>query len=83
MAMKVATTIQLSSEEDSLLTRLKDHLQFSNKKAVVLEGLRALQNVLAERERVTRLQQASKAVGKSSLLHNREWAPQASAVKVK
>lgn len=83
IVMKVATTIQLSPDEDSVLVMLKNKLQLSNKKAVVMEGLRALQKLLEEKERTTRLQRASRLVGKSSLTHNREWAPQSSAATIR
>jgi hypothetical protein len=79
--MKVATTFQITPEEDKEINRLKKELGLPSKKAVILEGLRALQDLRREQKRRQRLQTASRLVGQGSLQVNREWASRASALK--
>ncbi len=79
--MKVATTIQLSPDEDSLLVRIKQKLRLANKKAVVLEGIRLLDEQVRGRERASRLARASGLVRAESRSVNREWAPISTAVR--
>ena len=81
--MKVATTIQISSEEDREIARLKEVLGFASKKAVILEGLRALNERLQELKRRHQLQKASQLVRQESSLLNKEWAPLSAALKKK
>ena len=80
--MKVATTFQISPEEDRQITRLKKELGLPSKKAVLLEGIRALNQLKSEQTRRKRLQMASERVAKHSLKLNREWAGRSSALKI-
>jgi len=80
--MQVATTIQISREEDQEIVVLKKQLCLPSKKAVVLEGIRSLQQKLKEQDRVRRLQAASKQVRTESQRINQEWAPHASATRI-
>lgn len=79
--MKVATTIQITAEEDKQITSLKKALNFASKKAVVMEGVRLLAVYRQNQARVSRLQGLSKKIRKSSLQVNREWAAHSTAVK--
>lgn len=81
MAMKAATTIQVTKEEDRAITRLKNKLALPSKKAVVLEGIRALSDIVEDRQRRRRLQVASLAVRLESKRINKEWAHHSSALK--
>ena len=77
------TTIQVTSEEDREIALLRDKLGFSSKKAVVLEGLRALRRILQDQQRRRRLQAASRLVRQESRKINQEWAPLSTALKSK
>ena len=79
--MKVATTIQISAEEDREIISLKRRLKLASKKAVVLEGLKNLRQTIVDRQRRERLQTASRLVRKDSLRTNREWGGLGTAVK--
>lgn len=81
MVVKVATTIQITSEEDQELRKLKRALRLPSKKAVVLEGVRALRRLVQDEARRSRLQEVSRKVRGSSLEVNREWSPLSVAVK--
>jgi hypothetical protein len=81
--MKTLTTIQVTSEEDREIAVLKNKLGLPSKKAVVLEGLRALQQILRDQQRRQRLQAASRLVREQSKKINREWAPLSTALKAK
>ncbi len=81
-AMKVATTFQISPEEDREITRLKKELGLPSKKAVILEGIRVLHQMKSEQDRRQRLKSASQRVSKHSLKINREWGPRSSALKI-
>ena len=76
------TTIQITKEEDALITKLKKWLGVSSKKAAVMAGVQALMAKRVEEEKHERLRKASRAVRKSSLKANHEWAPHAHALKV-
>ena len=80
--MKVATTIQISREEDNEIIRLKKALHFSTKKAVVMAGIQKLGAVLRENKRRRRLQEASVRVREESLRVNREWASHSTATEI-
>jgi hypothetical protein len=71
---KIATTVQLSKKEDQELVRLQHSLKLPTKKAVIIEGMRALDALARERERQGQLQRASALVRKQSQKENREWA---------
>lgn len=79
--MKVATTIQITSEEDREISRLKEVLGLPSKKAVVMEGVRGLREILKDQHRRRRLQVASRLVREESRAANREWAPLASSLR--
>jgi hypothetical protein len=79
--MKVATTIQLTSEEDQEIARLKKAMKLNSKKAVVIEGLHALRKLIEAQKRRDRIQKAVLAVREESLAVNREWAPHSTAVR--
>lgn len=81
--MKTLTTIQVTSEEDREIAVLKGKLGLPSKKAVVLEGLRALRQILQDQQRRRRLQAASRLVRGESQKINREWAPLSTALKTK
>lgn len=81
--MRQLTTIQITSEEDKEIARLKEELGLANKKAVVLEGLRALRQILQDQMRRKRLQAASKLVREGSRRINETWSPLSTAVKSK
>ena len=78
--MKVATTIQMTFEEDQEILALKEMLRLSSKKAVVLEGIRILREGMRQKDRKSRLQEASTLARKESLQANQEWSPSSSAV---
>ncbi|MBI4411540.1 MAG: hypothetical protein HY541_03555 [Deltaproteobacteria bacterium] len=79
--MRPATTIQVTREEDRAVTRLKNKLGLSSKKAVFLEGLRALSEIVEDRQRRVRLRAASLAVRADSKKVNKEWAVLSAALK--
>lgn len=81
--MKVATTIQISFDEDQEIETLKSTLGLPSKKAVVIEGLRTLRSLVEERHRRHRLQSLSERLRRQSQLINKEWAPLSTASKVK
>lgn len=81
ISMIVATTIQLTREEDRAITALKKKLGLASKRAVVMEGVRALMWQVEEKQRRDRLQQASALVRKGSWRVNQDWAPLSSALK--
>lgn len=81
--MKTLTTIQVTSEEDKEIAALKEKLHLSSKKAVVLEGLRLLRQMIRDQQRRRRLQAASRLVREESRKANREWSPLAAALKAK
>jgi hypothetical protein len=78
--MIVATTIQLTREEDLAIAGLKKKLGLASKRAVVMEGVRSLMGQLEERQRRGRLQKASALVREGSRQANRQWAPLSSAL---
>lgn len=79
--MKVATTIQITQEEDREISQLKKKLGFKTKKAVVLEGLKSLAENLQNKQRRIRLQQTSLRVRDSSSTTNKEWALYSTALQ--
>lgn len=79
--MRAVSTIQVTSEEDKAITRLKREMGLPTKKAVVVEGLKALRQMLQAQQRRRRLQAASRIVRQESLRINEEWAPLSSALK--
>lgn len=81
--MKSLTTIQVTFEEDREIDTLKEKLGLPSKKAVVMEGLRALQERIRESQRRKRLHTASHLVYGESKRINQEWASHSSALKVK
>lgn len=81
--MQVATTIQVTKEEDRAITQLKKKLGLPSKKAVLLEGMQALTQIVENRQRRTRLQAASLAVRRESIKINKEWAPRSTALKTR
>lgn len=78
---KVATTIQITSEEDREISRMRSRLGLPSKKAVVLEGLKSLRQILKDQGRRKRLQAASLRLRKQSKEVNKEWAPLSSALR--
>ena len=82
MVVKIATTIQISPEEDREITRLKKALHFPTKKAVVMAGIQKLERAFQEDKRRRRLQEASLRVRKESLRVNQEWAPYSTAADI-
>lgn len=70
-------TIQITPEEDQEIAELRDRLKLPTKKAVVMEGLRSLRQILQDQQRRRRLQTASQAVRRESLRENRRWARRA------
>lgn len=81
MVMRIATTIQMTSDEDKEVSRLKEEMRLPSKKAVVLEGLQALRQILQAQGRRRRLQVASRAVRGSTVKVHQEWAALSAAVK--
>lgn len=81
--MKVATTIQVTSEEDQEIARLKKILGLPTKKAVVMEGIRSLRQILRDQQRRRRLQEASAVIQSDSRQTNREWAPHSTAIRIR
>lgn len=81
MVMKVATTIQISAEVDQKIIAFKKILRLPTKKAVVLEGLNALEERLAVESRRARILKASLRMRRQSSEINREWAPQSKATE--
>jgi hypothetical protein len=81
--MKTLTTIQVTSEEDREIALLKEKLGLPSKKAVVLEGLRALRRILQDQMRRKRLQAASRLVREDSRRINDEWSPLSTALRIK
>lgn len=81
--MKVATTIQITAEEDREISELKTKLGLPSKKAVVIEGIRNLREIIQDQRRRQRLQAASREVRKRSFHANREWAPLSTALKTR
>lgn len=81
--MKTLTTIQVTSDEDREIAILKEKLGLPSKKAVVLEGLRALRQILQDQMRRKRLQAASRLVREESRRMNDEWAPLSTALRAK
>ena len=73
------TTIQITPEEDREISELKERLQLPSKKAVVLEGLRSLRQIIKDQQRRRRLKTASLRVRDVSIHTNREWAPLATS----
>ncbi|MDO8519252.1 MAG: hypothetical protein Q7T11_03710 [Deltaproteobacteria bacterium] len=80
--MKIATTIQISPEEDREIIRLKKALHFPTKKAVVMAGIQKLEAALREDKRRRRLQEASRLVREESLRANLEWSPFSTITKI-
>ncbi len=79
----MATTIQISSEEDHEITLLKNKLGFPSKKAVIMEGVHTLQQILQNKERASRLANASLKIRKESKKANQIWAPLSTATRIK
>lgn len=79
--MKIATTIQMTPTEDRLITSLKKELGLPTKKAVVMEGVRALKQLFEEKGRVNRLQKASYKIRSESQAVNREWSSLSTSLK--
>ena len=75
------TTIQITSEEDKVIGRLKKELGLPTKKAVVMEGLQALKQTLKQQKRTKGLQAASRLVRRESLRTTQEWGPLGTATK--
>lgn len=73
-------TIQLTDDEDREVAELKKRLSLPSKKAVILEGLRSLRQILQAQKRQRRLRSASLSVRKQSLAANREWASRSTAI---
>lgn len=81
--MKVATTIQISTEEDREIMHLKKELGLATKKAVIMEGVHSLAERVEEWKRKRRLQKASQLTRRESIEENRLWAPLAAPLKAK
>ena len=81
--MKVANTIQISSEEDRQINRLQKSLGLDSKKAVIRQGLKMLDDMVAEQQRYQSLQRASQRISQQSKKANQEWSPYSTALKVK
>lgn len=81
--MKSLTTIQVTLEEDKEIALLKDKLGLPSKKAVVMEGLKALRQILQDQMRRKRLQAASRLVREGSRSANQEWASLSTALQIK
>ena len=79
--MQAATTIQVTKEEDRAITQLKKRLGLPSKKAVLLEGMRALTQIAEDRQRRIRLQAASLTTRRESIEINKEWASRSTALK--
>lgn len=75
MFVKVATTIQITKEEDQKIIDLKKILGLASKKAVVLEGLNSLNRHVAALKRQRRIRKAVRLVREQSQEINQEWAP--------
>lgn len=75
------TTIQISQEEAQEIALLKEELRLPSQRAVVMEGVRTLRQLLKDQRRHRRLQQASGQVRGESARVNRTWAPLASPLK--
>ncbi len=81
--MTMKNTIQITPEEDREILALKERMQLPSKKAVVMEGLRALREILRAQQRRRRLQGASQLTRDDSQRANREWARVSTAVKAR
>lgn len=81
--MKVATTIQITADENRQIDHLKKSFGFRNKKAVVLEGLKALARIQEDLKRRERLSRASLLVRSHSIKANQSWSPLSTAIKTK
>ena len=81
--MPSLTTIQITKEEDAEIGFLKEKLALPSKKAVVMEGLNALREILRNQQRRRRLQASSQMVRKESGRINRDWAGLSTALRVK
>lgn len=75
-------TIQITPEEDREIALLKERLGLPTKKAVVMEGLKTLRQILQAQKRRRRLQAASYLVRQTSRRANREWAVRAAPLDV-
>lgn len=75
------TTIQISQEEAQEIARLKAELRLPSQRAVVMEGVRTLRQLLNDQRRRRRLQQASRQVRAESARENRAWSPLAAPLK--
>lgn len=65
-------TVQISREEDRIITQIKNKLGFSSKKAVIMAGLNSLLMEYEKQKRVKMLQKASLLVRKESQKINSE-----------
>lgn len=65
-------TVQISREEDRMITQIRNKLGFSSKKAVIMAGLKSLLMEYEKQKRVKMLKKASLLVRKESQKINSE-----------
>lgn len=75
------TTIQISKQEDRLITRLKNLLNFSSKKAVVMAGIQNLLDEYEKKLKAEKLKKMALKVQKESARVNREFSGLAYGLK--
>lgn len=68
------TTIQISDEEDQEITKLREFMGLPSKRAVVMEGVKALRDLLRRERRRQQMRKASLRVREGSAAANRAWA---------
>ena len=81
--MKAVTTIQITPEEDNEIALLKDKLGLPSKRAVVMQGIRGLSQLLRDQQRRRRLRAAAALVRDETQRTNREWSKRSSALIAK
>lgn len=79
--MKALTTIQITTDEDREIGQLKRELKLPSKKAVVMEGIRTLNQFIKDKKRRLHLQNLSLKISKESNRVNKEWAPLSTSLK--